>query len=172
MALRTGWVVDDWRESFWYGDPSIDIENTPAEDLEKWKKDGDRAHLRVKNGGTEPPTTIRYRALTAEERAALLSISMEKSPPRAGESKEAYAERIQQEGSSWARMLLYAFRAATEFVGVPQDMTKRVRERGIDLLPLPFVNALARHYGDEIWMTIGTWVWNASMLTEDEKKTS
>lgn len=158
MALKLGWVPSESRESFWRGDPSVDWEAMDDDARDAYLKDGDRAHLKLKNGETPTPTTIRFRALTADERATILGLSVR---PGEGEGENS---------ASWARMILLAFRVGCELVDV--ESAKPVKEHGLPMLPRRTCDVLASNYGDSFWQFYGSLVWAASNLTEDEKKAS
>lgn len=158
MALKLGWVPNEWRESFWRSDPSVDWATMDEDAQAAYTKDGDRAHLKLTNGESPAATLIRFRALTAEERATILGLAI-----RPGETEE-------NGGAAWARTLLYAFRVGCELPDV--ETAKKTREYGVPMLPRRLCDVLGANYGDGLWQFYGGLVWSASNLTDDEKKAS
>ena len=155
MALKLGWTPGDWRESFWKYDPSIGWDDTDEESRKAYDTDGERAHLKLTNGKSEPPTLIRFRALRSDERATVIGLSLAGVDP-------------DHATATWARLLYWAFRVGVELPGMSE--AKHVRECGVSVLPRPVCDALAANYGDGLWQLYGGLVWGAANLTEDEKK--
>lgn len=166
MALRLGYTPGDWRRSYWIEDDAVDWEATPDESRADFLLDGDASHLvlRAQNGTTFVPTEIRFRALTAEELATIrgLVVDWQRQPD---ESDEQYALRVAG-GANVDRMQYFAFRVGVEIPSVAD--CKKIRERGLYMMPARAVDALMHNYRGIIAF-YGRLVLAASLLGQPEK---
>lgn len=160
MGLSFGFKALDVRESIWQGDDAL--ANVPSAALEAWWEDGDATHLApyAKNG---EPSKITFRNLTPDEMRIATGIG------EGGGSSEAFA-----------RHTLMCFRIGVDFPDAPEKFppdpngvvhSKIVKERGIRMLSLGFVDFLERRYPG-IVMFYGVLISKATLPTDAEKKAS
>ena len=134
--------------------------------------DGRAEHLAIREGAA-PPTRIRYRALTARERSVIRDHVARTAPvPYEGESAVDHYQRA--EAHRVSSLNLHFYLAATVALDFPDwaSAKARIEWEGLRVLPVGFLNDLARIYGDSFLRQFGGWIWLASTATEDQKKTS
>lgn len=157
--MKLGWALDDRRESLWRGDPAVDWDGSPQEAKDAYEATGDASGLVIREG--QVPRKIRFRALTSDEGASIMASIVRRYPARPGETPEALSKRREAEGA-WdgARLALLYFRVGAEVDGIE----KRPIE-GVAMLP-------DRIEPTAMWMHFGRLIFEASSLTDAEKKTS
>jgi hypothetical protein len=198
MALKepTGWSPKtEWIESAWHADPSVlwDCPTLTAiaahepngheppthpdgcahcAGVAAYLGDGRAEHL-VTREGAEPPTRIRYRALTARERSVIRDHVARTTPVQyEGESQVDHSQRT--EAHRVTSLNLHFYLAATVALDFPDwaSAKARIEWEGLRVLPVGLINDLARMHGDSFLRQFGGWIWLASSATEDQKKTS
>jgi hypothetical protein len=89
-----------------------------------------------------------------------------------GESQVDHYQRT--EAHRVTSLNLHFYLAATVALDFPDwpSAKARIDWEGLRVLPVGFLDGLARSYGDSFLRTFGGWIWLASSATEDQKKTS
>jgi hypothetical protein len=200
MALvePTGWSPKtEWIESAWHADPSVlwecptlttiaEAEASPNGHAPPTHPDGcahcagvvaylgdGRAEHLAHREGADAPTRIRYRALTARERSVIRD-HVARTAPVQNDGESAVDHYQRAEAHRISSLNLHFYLAATVALDFP-DWTSakaRIDWEGLRVLPVGFINDLARMYGDSFLRQYGGWIWLASSATEDQKKTS
>ena len=156
--MKLGWALDRWMTSYWRDDPAVDWEGTPEDARKRYEETGDGSVLTLRPGMT--PTTIRFRALTTEERIWVLS-------QHAGATDADFDASSKDDSAAKRRMfavlagrLFFAFR-----IGAQIDGVERREVSGYMMLP-------DRIDPELLYLFYGRLILSASTLSDDEKKTS
>lgn len=177
FGLDFGWVANDVRESHWPDDraflePDPDKEGAtrnriPQPAREAWAEDGDASHLREYAVKGQDPVRITFRALNVGEKS-LVAAKLSDTLNETGSIRAALNQ---------AHIL--AFRMGVDFPDLPLQWTDEagashrriVRDSGVMMLAIPFVNALDGKYKDMVDF-YGEKIFDATFPSVAEKKAS